>query len=217
MLLQTGRELFMDDKPNIRDTLLFRMATSEEFLEPLRAFQVKRLYANIQNDHVVPLGTGGILDDEDVEACKRLIESKKNTSSTRGVVHTVTSFPGHKPAYTFHPKHSIRYQSASYLMEMIQGLDSVGWEKHLVYFPAISSIFLPYPSAHNKVLAVTKCHEPFDSWLGFSEGKGLVDDMIKWIESLHQEQKDEEDVSNNAQDNSTFFMGNEEIEIISNE
>jgi len=46
---------------SIQDTLVYRMATTESFLAPLRVFQTRRAYANYANDFLVPLGTSAFM------------------------------------------------------------------------------------------------------------------------------------------------------------
>jgi pimeloyl-ACP methyl ester carboxylesterase len=61
--LQTTRELGLLDRTNVhgRDTpLLHEMATSEEFLAPLRKFRRRVLYANVKNDFQVPYATAAL-------------------------------------------------------------------------------------------------------------------------------------------------------------
>ncbi len=180
LLHQTGKELVLHDHPEIEHALLYQMATNELYLTPLRRFHHKRIYANIVNDGVVPLGTGAILDDDEVDHYRQQISS----NTPQGVQFVLTHRLHHPDQYHFHSKYPLRYTHTIQLTQMMQGLNSVGWEKHLVYFPPNLLPFPLAPSAHNRVLAVTKCHEPIDGWLGFSQGQFLVNDMIQWIIAL---------------------------------
>lgn len=52
-------------------SLLYNMATSEEFLRPLRAFRWRRAYANRRGDFMVPYGTAAFVEhDEDDRAAE---------------------------------------------------------------------------------------------------------------------------------------------------
>eukprot|EP00040_Diaphanoeca_grandis_P040036 m.261022 g.261022 ORF g.261022 m.261022 type:complete len:371 (+) comp41136_c0_seq1:105-1217(+) len=53
---KTGKELLLEDKRMI----VHEIATSREYLEPLRQFNRRILYANAYNDSLVPFGTASI-------------------------------------------------------------------------------------------------------------------------------------------------------------
>lgn len=59
-----------DGEREEESSLLYRMATAEEFLRPLRTFQKRRLYANLNGDFVVPLGTAAFLNAEMVQTLR---------------------------------------------------------------------------------------------------------------------------------------------------
>ena len=71
-MLSTGRSVFgFDGDDNGGKTLLYQMATEEKFLIPLRSFSNRRLYANLQKDFVVPLGTAAFLHNDAVHDLRK--------------------------------------------------------------------------------------------------------------------------------------------------
>ena len=54
----SGRDLFHTDGNQVDydDKLIFKMCTEETFLEPMRSFKFRRLYAALTNDFMVSLG-----------------------------------------------------------------------------------------------------------------------------------------------------------------
>jgi hypothetical protein len=98
-MLRSGKELFLNGdgklgKKNVTDSLVYKMATEERWLAPLRHFKKRRLYANLEADFVVPLSTAAFLEREEVREIR--IGSKKAKSnkgdvdvesgSSRGVI-----------------------------------------------------------------------------------------------------------------------------------
>lgn len=181
MFGQSGLDLAMCDTPeiaqtlNIPNSLLYQMSTNETYLAPLRAFKHRRLYANLWNDFLVPLGTSAMLDDEEIRSYHQSIP----TSTSSGILHHLPASQSiDKTTYTFHPTYPQRYAHVHHLETMMRRMNSLGWEKLIVYFPSLM------PNAHNKIMALTKFYEPIDTWLGYKEGKFVVDNMVEWIESL---------------------------------
>jgi hypothetical protein len=85
VLYRTGRDLFFNDIKIDNETLLFKMATKSEFLQPLQSFVKRRLYSNLNQDFFVPIGTGAFLE-------KSLIEKlKRKHSSNYGIVEIVNT------------------------------------------------------------------------------------------------------------------------------
>ena len=71
-MLSSGRGVFgFDGDDNGGKTLLYQMATEEKFLIPLRSFSNRRLYANLQKDFVVPLGTAAFLHNDAVNDLRK--------------------------------------------------------------------------------------------------------------------------------------------------
>ena len=157
-LYRSGEELFGFDASSLHSSLLFAMATEEEFLAPLRTFQARRLYANLDNDFVVPLGTAAFLDREEVLRLRQL------HSTSSGIVQTIVTnrsdgeeSPGPDPVH-----------------RMRRSLDALGWEKRIVHFPGL------LPIAHNKICALNRRIY----WLlneVFAEGRFVMDDASTWL------------------------------------
>ena len=52
-------------------SLIYKMATEDEFLIPLSRFHERRLYANLKRDFVVPLGTAAFLSKTQVQLLRK--------------------------------------------------------------------------------------------------------------------------------------------------
>jgi len=183
-----------------RLSLLYRMATKPEFLNPLRAFEQRRLFANLNLDFMVPLGTAAFLSDEEVANYRSLYSSQE--SGVVATVHTeqqpLPSPQSQSQSQIFHHSDSDKHQqqcsddadtkkgecnvtTSSILTKallkeaMRAGLDSCGWQKVIVNF----SGFIPL--AHNKIAALTKYTEALDRLLGFTEGRFVMDEAAEWL------------------------------------
>jgi len=157
----TGRELFMLDDGGKEEPLLFRMATDEAFLSPLRQFSERRLYANLKHDFVVPLGTAAFLNKNEVGE----LRAKHNAQS--GIVAVLTTEPSSSSSSS---------SSSTTLQRMKEGLDSLGWQKQIVHFPGT------LPIAHNKIAALRKDPEfLFTKILGTSEGEYVMIHAANWL------------------------------------
>lgn len=159
----TGRELFMldDGGKSKEEPLLVRMATDEAFLSPLRQFSERRLYANLKHDFVVPLGTAAFLSKAEV------VELRAKHGAQSGIVEVLTTEPASPTSSS---------SSSTLLHRMKEGLDSLGWQKHIVHFPGI------LPIAHNKIAALRKDPEfLFTKILGTSEGDYVMEHAALWL------------------------------------
>jgi len=154
----TGEELFLLDSRKIADgnrsrgtdALLFHMATDRQFLDPLRSFRRRRLFANLNADFVVPLGTAAFLSKSIVALYRQ------KYASSYGIVHVINS-GAVSPQSNESPSN---YNRDDLIAAMRAGLDSMQWEKVLVHFDSV------VPIAHNKIAAVTKFTDWMDSILG---------------------------------------------------
>ena len=167
VMLSTGRDIFAV-KENItsrtEDTLLYKMATEQNYLAPLRSFSNRRLYANLNRDFVVPLGTAAFMEDSLVQKLRREHYGKSGIVSSinvpsriyeSGIVNTGRINPSDK---------------------MMGSLNDLGWEKVIVNFPGI------FPIAHNKICALSR--QPkwlFNNILGFNEGEFLMKNACSWL------------------------------------
>lgn len=163
-MLSTGRDIFsMEDKNIEEETLLFKMATNEAFLSPLRCFLDRRLYANLNRDFVVPLGTAAFMDKASVENLRKVHDGKS------GIV-TVLKTPA-TSANSF-----ISAEVGQSSDTMIERLDDLGWDKVIVNFPGL------LPIAHNKICALSR--EPkwlYENVLGFNAGQFVMKDANEWL------------------------------------
>lgn len=172
---RSGQDMLGDD-PNLQpDTLLYRMATQHEYLAPLRAFEKRRLLANLDNDLMVPLGTAAFLPAEEVRSYR------EKFAGVPGIVHTLVTHPV-SPTEDAQSCASEQCEApksnALPLDEMRASLDGVGWEKTIVNFKGVLGVF---PMAHNQIAAVTKFTTEIDKLLGFHEGRFLMDNAAKWL------------------------------------
>jgi len=146
----TGEELFILDGSG-PDALLYLMATDRQFLDPLRSFRRRRLFANLNADFVVPLGTAAFLSKPLVAQYRQLY------SSNYGIVHVLNSDVSQSSDSSETPSFGNR---DDLITAMRTGLDSMQWEKVLVHFASV------VPIAHNKIAAITKFTKWMDSILG---------------------------------------------------
>mmetsp|Transcript_43324 Transcript_43324/g.115904 ORF Transcript_43324/g.115904 Transcript_43324/m.115904 type:complete len:258 (-) Transcript_43324:143-916(-) len=154
---QTGSDLFLrptKGAPKGEHPLLVQMATRPCFLRPLRAFSHRRAYANLENDFMVPIGSGVFhradtarsgwgLFTRDLSDDFAARATKLNTGNEVECELVVPARPepagGDAP-----PPHDP--QAGKDWMEgaMAEGLDSVGWSKIGMRFTGIT-----LPLAHN--------------------------------------------------------------------
>lgn len=162
MLLSTGKDLFQTDAEG-KKTLLYNMATDPKFLIPLESFKSRRMYANLDNDFVVPLGTAACIQSNEVHKLRSQLSKKY------GIVVTLSSSRKERPS-------SSSGVGRDLLDEMIESLDSCGWEKVIINFQGI------LPLSHNKICALSRSPEFItQTVLGFSEGRFVMDHASDYI------------------------------------
>eukprot|EP00981_Chlorochromonas_danica_P006933 scaffold1507_cov158-Ochromonas_danica.AAC.2 len=167
LLGRSIKNLFGMDGMGFNHSLIFDMATSRVFLDPLKAFRHRRLYANIENDLVVPLGTAAILPEDVVRGIRRRHHED---------VGIVAILKTHEDENLYSTPSLKRKKKEEHLLRtMITGLNEVGWEKVLVHFPG------QFPTAHNKICAMTKFGPLIDQLLGFEEGRPIMKDAVAWF------------------------------------
>ena len=169
VMLSTGRDIFgmkENSSNGDEDTLLFRMATEDSYLSPLRSFSDRRLYANLNRDFVVPLGTAAFMEDSLVQELRREHYGKS------GIVSSM-KIPVISSSHASNRQSSERETSADKMMRSLNGL---GWDKVIVNFPGM------LPIAHNKICALSR--EPkwlFNDILGFNAGEFVMKDACSWL------------------------------------
>lgn len=162
---RTGEELFMQDHRDRTQQLLYKMSHSEEFLQPLRLFQRRRAYANLDNDFMVILQTGAFLSAAAVEQLRQEhIYSDTMQMGRSGKPSIVAKFTT--------AANQQKYDNGTY-ESMRQNLDNLGWEKFVVYFPGT------LPLAHNAIAGVCKKPDflfmPLCKLMGFTTGYFVMD------------------------------------------
>ena len=165
VMLSTGRDIFsIQDAEAAEESLLFRMATEDSFLSPLRSFTDRRLYANLNRDFVVPLGTAAFMANDLVK------ELRKEYQGETGIVSVLKIPPNSN-------KNNRKYGgSNSQTDHMIGSLNDLGWDKVIVNFSGL------LPIAHNKICALTR--EPkwlYDNILGFNVGQFVMQNASDWL------------------------------------
>ena len=178
----SGIELFLDDKQNITDALLVDMAHKEEYLKPLRMFKVRVLYSNLDNDFVVSLNTAAFLPNDLVKSLREeFIYGVPDRGKAR-IVKTITTTTMVDLVKTRENK-CIDLDDSQGIEDLYSGmmasLDSLGWTKHVYYFPGT---FPYYPLAHNKLAALRKTPSfLFNGILGFDEGEVVMNSLAQFL------------------------------------
>lgn len=168
---KTGIQLFLQDDNKLENTLLYRMASSDEFLLPLQSFEARRLYANIDQDFVVPLGTSALFKKSMVKSLRDSLDGGRRT----GIVLEITDPKKKETKDSCRTVDSTTSNQES-VDDMIDQLDAIGWEKVLCIFPSV------IPLAHNKICALERSPPwLYSSFLGFDRGKEVMDHAAIWL------------------------------------
>lgn len=173
VMLSTGKDIFgiKEGIPG-EETLLFRMATEDSFLTPMRSFSERRLYANLNRDFVVPLGTAAFMS---VDLVKEL---RKEHAGKTGIVSVIKNLPYNIDLSNGECRQN---SSDSHTDKMIGGLNDLGWEKIIVNFPGV------LPIAHNKICALTRNPKwLYNNVLGFSSGQFVMVNASDWLSGLSE-------------------------------
>eukprot|EP00445_Apocalathium_hangoei_P063440 CAMPEP_0204109966 /NCGR_PEP_ID=MMETSP0361-20130328/1611_1 /ASSEMBLY_ACC=CAM_ASM_000343 /TAXON_ID=268821 /ORGANISM="Scrippsiella Hangoei, Strain SHTV-5" /LENGTH=494 /DNA_ID=CAMNT_0051059813 /DNA_START=87 /DNA_END=1567 /DNA_ORIENTATION=+ len=187
---RTGEDLMLRD----RACLLERMAAEDGgFLEPLRAFNRRGLYANLWGDFMVPFGTAafepswgsGLLDEQSVSTLLRrpgievvdreVLERKSDGIALRWDVAASASDAASVRAMDDDDR------EAAQEVEMAANLERCGWSKFAVGFRSTGTFF---PMAHNKLAAVERSgwRKWAFSWLeGTTDGDSLMGEIAAYI------------------------------------
>lgn len=179
----TGEELMLRD----RESLLRQMADPQSpFVQALRLFGKRGLYANLWGDFMVPFGTAALesswgagVDDEG-SAAKFL----KRTGIARVDLDVVHKRKNGIAAQLDSPSVAkVTSDSAELALEetMAESLNGCGWNKFAVGFRGTSTLF---PFAHNKIAALHRSgwRRTAFAWLESTEdGLELMADIAKYI------------------------------------
>ena len=163
---RTGRELMLDDDDNDAAPLVYRMATEQRFLDPLRSFRRRRCYGNLAGDFMVPFSTAlfnvsaatprwGFLDD----SINRHPSSSPKKEREEGLISWIAHTQGASspyPAGSSSPPSAASATTSAGAAEMSRCLDSLGWSKVgcRVFQPAFALGGLTPPLAHNAIAAL---------------------------------------------------------------
>lgn len=79
-----GRNHVDNDENKSQTPLLYDMATSEEFLKPLRAFSTRRAYANRRGDFMVPYETAAFMEPNEGDGSSAIDGSDPSARASRG-------------------------------------------------------------------------------------------------------------------------------------
>mmetsp|Transcript_20725 Transcript_20725/g.27290 ORF Transcript_20725/g.27290 Transcript_20725/m.27290 type:complete len:322 (+) Transcript_20725:97-1062(+) len=171
---KTGEDLILRDAVSSQDEshsrfldgmpLLVRMATSEQYLVPLRSFSHRRLYANISKDLAVPCGTAAFQPNF---RGGRQIEFLNGPSQQS----RVQVFESIIPQTGMHEDASVvENHSTPYEQIMARNLDKCGWHKVGIQFSGCIG------DAHNRICAWSR--HKLGEWY-FKSGRVVMDDAVR--------------------------------------
>ena len=194
---QSVRELFLADHPtDLMQTLLYRMSHEKAFLEPLRWFQKRRAYANLDLDFVVSLNTGCFLEASvvnqlrDRHIYKQLEQGQEQDQEARVVARIFTQGHANVTQPQLDSSAPAHEQREALYASMRSNMNSLAWEKVVVYFPTRTPLAL----AHNKIAALTRTPKwLFAQVLGFSEGNFVMSEAAEWLAGEGRGGEDEDD------------------------
>ena len=174
LFFKTGQDIFgTDELNNNQNSLLYTMATNDKFLTPMKSFIKRRLYANLNRDFVVPLGTAAFLDSPTVDSFRS--QYKNNFGIVKTLQTSSVSIKDYSAVKNSKLK-DVTTKLDSLLSDMRVGLDSVGWEKVVVNFAGV------LPIAHNKICALTRSPNwLYNDVLKFGEGQFVMVDAANWL------------------------------------
>lgn len=173
-MMRSGQELFLRDyDKDLGETLIYRMSTEAVFVHPLKKFKRRRLYANLDNDFVVPLSTAAFLQMDEVRQLRHthIYSEGAEAVNEAKIVHSITTPPSEELSNSTCAEYSdeLHHREALYSY-MRSSLDNLGWEKYVVHFP-----FSISPLAHNKLAALKRSPEWFFcDFLGFNQGNPIM-------------------------------------------
>lgn len=188
MLSKSGAELLLNDTGEIKDddltelagTLMYRLATERPYLDALACFRQRRAYANLYQDSVVPLQTGGFFSSGFTASLR---ERHRQES---GIVAVVVTERAPAPAVGEEAEQPRYHASRDELLgHMAASLDAIGWSKVVCHYPSL------LPTAHSKLAAITRFPEFLHSGvLGFQEGQEGMRHAAEWL-LLHADEADD--------------------------
>jgi len=178
----TGKDMFMLDELNIKDSILYKLATETKYLLPLKAFEHRRVYANLQNDFMVTLPTASFMSNNDVTELRKHYKDTYGIVTTLHVENKVSSPP---PPPSSSSSSSVPVCSSDTAEKMIgtmrENLDDLGWSKVIVNIKN-AKLFGIFPVAHNKIAALTKYPLYFWNIFNFYEGKFVMEDLATFLQ-----------------------------------
>ena len=161
LMLRSGKHVFLTDKYDDQP-LLYQMATEDIYLNPLKAFTKRRLYANLRNDFVVPCEISSLLSHDECITLRR-----KNQDQS-GIVELIQEDD--------RKVRNLKKIESDSFYQMLYSLDSIGWSKVLVNFPGY------LPMAHNKICALQRDPQWFyDKVMGTEQGKIVMNHAAEWL------------------------------------
>mmetsp|Transcript_20671 Transcript_20671/g.27229 ORF Transcript_20671/g.27229 Transcript_20671/m.27229 type:complete len:346 (+) Transcript_20671:53-1090(+) len=145
--------------------LLLLMATEDKYLHPLKAFDYRRLYANLSKDMMVPLGTAAFQPDF-ANGREIQLQGSSKGSAVKAFKCTTSKVEGGNEASDVQ-KHFIKSED-----KMAYNLDNCGWEKIGIRFPGF------IPDSHNRVCAWSRWK--IGAWL-YKSGRVVMDDAVAFF------------------------------------
>lgn len=224
----SGKQLFCLDHADFRQTLFYQLATSPDSLAPLRAFRTLRLYANVNLDFVVPLGTGAFLSDEEVKQVRQRyrrhygivetvpppVPSSSGVSTTSELMLDVSGDEGEVindapvPSAQSSPSPALSSKSTKSSSSKQKDKDNIqqALAEMRTSLNALhwEKVFVHFrgviPLAHNKIAALTKSSAFFDSLLGFPEGRFVMDHAFTYLSQPLEDSSANEQQGGGARD-----------------
>ncbi len=225
-MAQTGAEVFLldrttlggdsansDENASITQSLLYAMATSPQFLAPLRMFSRRRLYANLDNDFLVNPSTGAFLGEELLRSLRQeYVYNARQESAAGGGGggggdddddDDLLGSGGERCAFFHSPSSSstrnivAACNSTATQLDVSASKPSKREDAYSLMRQGLNSLGwekfvvlfpsrFPYlPLAHNQLPALRKFPDVlFSRVLGCSEGEGVMDHALDFLRGL---------------------------------
>ena len=197
-------------RPTERESLIYRMATEEVFLAPLRSFKKRRALANLKSDVFVPLGTAAMLSHDTVRQLRTEHGSREgvvailntttihvNSEVPEVVLHTshvqtqtntkhdATNEPVSTALNQSEPDNNSSSNTKSNCQSNITPLDEMRISLDSCGWEKVIVHFKVFiPLAHNQIAALTKFSHYIDKLFGFHDGRHIMDEAAVWLTSV---------------------------------
>ena len=138
------------------------MATDKEFTDSLSCFKARRAYGALERDFLVPIGTSTFLHDAEREALLYQYNSQ------HGILTILDT-------NKCHFAHHVGDDCDTLLFNMIESLNSLGWEKVVVNFPGV------LPFSHIKICSNGKYKGMLEWFYELHHGYEVMEHVANWV------------------------------------